>query len=528
MHARFRASSTTIAHLSRTRHTLITCMTTSPAEVTDLLQQLIRNECVNDGTAASGNESRSVDTLTQYLGSSGLDIETYEPIEGRTSLVARIEGTDTNAPTLLLMGHTDVVPANEDHWHRDPFGGELVTNDDGSTHVWGRGAVDMLNLTSSMAVATKQLARSGFRPKGTLVYLAVADEEALGTYGADHLVEHERDAVAADYVITESGGIPIPSPDGLKLPVIVGEKGTAWCRLRVKGTAGHALAALPHRQCPGHGGGGRAQDPRVPAADACSTTCGAASSSPWVIPTSSPRRSCKQEGFVDVCESLPLGMGRQFHACTHTTMAPTIVHGGTKINVIPDTVDVELDIRTLPGQTIDEVYRLLDEAIGDLRDSVDIVHAHDDPSTASPVETPLWDAMSRVTQTFYEGSATVPFLTVGATDARFFRRAGATAYGFGLFSTRAQPRGLRRDVPRRRRARRHRVATALHGAVARTGARPARVVTRRSLRTRRERMGDLVEEVAAGSAVDRDTGDHPCRAAHVHEVDRLVHGGRAR
>jgi acetylornithine deacetylase/succinyl-diaminopimelate desuccinylase-like protein len=129
-------------------------------------------------------------------------------------------------------------------------------------------------------------------------------------------------------------------------------------------------------------------------------------------------------------------MGRQFHACTHTTMAPTIVHGGTKINVIPDAVDIELDIRTLPGQTIDEVYRLLDEAIGDLRDSVDIVHAHDDPSTASPVETPLWDAISRVTQTFYEGSATVPFLTVGATDARFFRRAGATAYGFGLFSTR--------------------------------------------------------------------------------------------
>jgi len=133
---------------------------------------------------------------------------------------------------------------------------------------------------------------------------------------------------------------------------------------------------------------------------------------------------------------LPLGMGRQFHACTHMTMAPTIMHGGSKINVIPDTVDLELDIRTLPGQTVDEVYGLLDEALGDLRGSVDIVHAHDDPSTASPTDTPLWDSLSRVTQTFYEGSATVPFLTVGATDARFFRRVGSTAYGFGLFSTR--------------------------------------------------------------------------------------------
>ena len=132
------------------------------------------------------------------------------------------------------MGHTDVVPVNPDGWRHDPFGGELIDGE-----VWGRGAVDMLNLTASMAVATKRLARDGFRPKGTLVYLAVADEEALGSLGADHLVEHEADAVRADYVITESGGIPIPSPTGLKLPVIVAEKGSHWAQLRVSGTPGH-------------------------------------------------------------------------------------------------------------------------------------------------------------------------------------------------------------------------------------------------------------------------------------------------
>ena len=403
-------------------------------EVTDLLQHLIRNECVNDGTATSGNESRSVDTLSQYLGSTGLEIETYEPVDGRSSLVARIEGSDKNAPTLLLMGHTDVVPANPDHWQRDPFGGDLVKQDDGTTQVWGRGAVDMLNLTASMAVATKHLADSGFRPHGTLVYLAVADEEALGTYGADHLVAHEHDSVAADYVITESGGIPIQGPEGIKLPVIVGEKGTAWCRLRVKGTAGHASQPF------------RTDNALVTAAEVVRRLH--EFRPPTMLhdvwrrfiasigyPAELTEPLLREEGFIEVCESLPLGMARQFHACTHTTMAPTIVHGGSKINVIPDTVDIELDIRTLPGQTIDEVYRLLDEAIGDLHDSVEVVHAHDDPSTASPIETPLWDALSRVTQTFYEGSATVPFLTVGATDARFFRRAGSTAYGFGLFST---------------------------------------------------------------------------------------------
>ena len=68
----------------------------------------------------------------------------------------------------------------------------------------------MLNLTATMAVAFRNLARSGFTPRGTLVYLAVADEENLGTWGAEHLLEHERDAVMADYVVTEAGGFQMP------------------------------------------------------------------------------------------------------------------------------------------------------------------------------------------------------------------------------------------------------------------------------------------------------------------------------
>ena len=213
---------------------------TREGECAELLQQLIRNACVNDGTVGSGGEQRSSDLLRTYLEGSGVEIETYESAPQRSSLVARIEGTDPDAPALLLMGHTDVVPANPEHWRHDPFGGEIIDGE-----IWGRGAVDMLNLTASMAVATKRLARSGFAPRGTLIYLAVADEEAHSTYGAGHLIAHERDAVMADYVITESGGIPLPSPSGLKLPVIVGEKGVFNMRINVRGTAGHG--SQPYR-----------------------------------------------------------------------------------------------------------------------------------------------------------------------------------------------------------------------------------------------------------------------------------------
>jgi acetylornithine deacetylase/succinyl-diaminopimelate desuccinylase-like protein len=400
-------------------------------EVVELLQQLIRNRCVNDGTAGSGHEAASVGTLRSYLGRGGLDVETFEALPGRESLVARIEGSDPSAPTLLLMGHTDVVPVTEESWQRDPFGGELVDGE-----VWGRGAVDMLNLTASMAVAYRHLADSGFRPRGSLVYLAVADEEALGTHGAAFLTSRYPDVVRADYVITESGGIPVPTPGGLRLPVIVGEKGAFWCRIVVRGTPGHASQPL------------RTDNALVKAAEVVKR-----------IDAYRPRARIEEtwrrfvealglpadlaEGLVDpdrvmeVCESLPMvGLARQAHACTHTTFAPTIMHAGTKTNVIPDRVELEVDIRTLPGQTAGDVRAMLDEALGDLAGSVEVESLADDPASTSPADTPLWDSISRVVSGFYPDSQVVPFFMVGATDARFFRRLGATSYGFGLFSQR--------------------------------------------------------------------------------------------
>ncbi len=117
-------------------------------ETTELLQQMIRNACVNDGTPDSGKEVRNADLLTDVLEGSGLDVERFESRPGRSSVVARIEGSDPTAPKLCLMGHTDVVPVSPDGWENDPFGGELI---DGV--VWGRGGIDRLTLTSSMAGA---------------------------------------------------------------------------------------------------------------------------------------------------------------------------------------------------------------------------------------------------------------------------------------------------------------------------------------------------------------------------------------
>jgi acetylornithine deacetylase/succinyl-diaminopimelate desuccinylase-like protein len=292
----------------------------------------------------------------------------------------------------------------------------------------------MLNLTASMAVATRSLAAGGFRPRGTLIYLAVADEEALGTWGAEHLVDREQDAIRADYVITESGGIPLPSPGGTKLPVIVGEKGVHWCKLHIGGTPGHG--SQPYKT----------DNALVTAAEVVRRL---AEFEPAAQIHDVWRRFLESmdypaeliEPLLDpatiggALEALPLGMARQFHACTHTTFAPTILHGGVKTNVIPDSVELDVDIRTLPGQTVQDVAAMLDEALGDLAAQVRVEVTHQDEASASPMDSPLWDVLARSSRAFYQDAATVPYLTVGGTDARFFRRLGITSYGYGLFST---------------------------------------------------------------------------------------------
>jgi len=400
-------------------------------EVTDLLQQLIRNGCVNDGTPGSGGEVRNADLLASYLDGSGADLERYESSPGRDNLVARIEGRDRNAPSLLLMGHTDVVPVNPDHWRRDPFGGELVDGE-----VWGRGAVDMLNETSSMAVAFRRLIDEGFRPSGDLTYFAVADEEALGTWGAKWMLDNEPDAVRADYVLTESGGfeMPLPSTTGTKLPVMVGEKGTDWCLLRIAGTAGHGSMPL------------RTDNALVKAAEVVRRL------NDYRPETRMPEIWKRFVDAADLPEDLrgllldparidefysglpDVGLARYVHACTHTTLAPTVMRAGVKTNVIPDSVELQVDIRTLPGQTGADIEAMLREALGDLSDSVEISALSNDPSSDSAIDTPLWDSIQKVTGALVPGAQMVPFMIVGATDARFFRRAGATAYGAGLFS----------------------------------------------------------------------------------------------
>jgi acetylornithine deacetylase/succinyl-diaminopimelate desuccinylase-like protein len=252
------------------------------------------------------------------------------------------------------------------------------------------------------------------------------------------MIEHELDAVRADYVITESGGfrMPLPSTTGIKLPVMVGEKGTYWCRIRVRGTPGHGSMPL------------RTDNALVKAAEVVRRIAEYQPDTNIIdawkafvqrsdLPPDMAAVLLDPERVRQFAATYPdVGVARMVHAATHTTFAPTVMHAGIKTNVIPDTVELDVDIRTLPGQREQDIRSMLDEALGDLKDAVEVSATSNDPATASAVDTPLWGSLQRVTEKLVPGSTTIPFIIVGATDARFFRRAGMTAYGAGLFSDR--------------------------------------------------------------------------------------------
>jgi acetylornithine deacetylase/succinyl-diaminopimelate desuccinylase-like protein len=401
-------------------------------DTVDLLQTLIRNECVNDGASDSGNETRNADVLQTYVERAGVEIERWGPSPQRQSFVARIPGSDPSAKSLCLMGHTDVVPVNADGWRHDPFGGELIGDE-----IWGRGAVDMLNLTASMAVVFRSFADRGFRPKGDLMFFAVADEEAGSKHGARWVADHHADAIRCDYMLTENGGVH-SGPEGRRsISVNIAEKGVAWRRLRVKGT-------------PGHGSMPFGSDNALVTAAKVVSALAAYRPAPqfhelWrgIIQSlglpAELEMGLLDEASVDAAlAGLPNRNAASFlHACSHTTFSPNVVHtmGRPKTNTIPDVVDLDIDIRTMPGEHTDEVTAHLRAALGDeMFSRLDVEIIMDDPASTSRIDTPLWDALQRAVEVPFPGARLNPEFGVGFTDARIFREMGTVAYGAGLLS----------------------------------------------------------------------------------------------
>ena len=398
-------------------------------QTVDLLGRLVRLGCVNDLTADSGGEERAADLLEDFFAGLPVSIERITPHPGRTSLVVTVEGADPRSvgTPLTLLGHTDVVPVDEAKWTRDPFGAHI--EDD---VMWGRGTVDMLHLTASMAVVTREVARraqGGNPPARSLVFVAAADEEARGGLGVPWIGEHRADALPWDAALSEMGGAHIRGRrGGDSVVVVVGEKGAAQRRLHIRGDAGHGSVPLG----------------RTSAVERLSQVSAALSAARWPTATDEVWASFVRAFEFDLATEASLIHGTyegdytEFgdlaafaHAISHVTVAQTVAHSGGPINVMPSHATLELDIRTLPGVDDDDVDAAIAAALGDLAEHVTIERLLCEDATASSIDTDLYRAIEAALTKRYPGASVVPVLFPGGTDLRVARRRGGIGYGFG-------------------------------------------------------------------------------------------------
>lgn len=405
-----------------------------------LLQELIRNACVNDGDPDSGHEHRSVATLERWFHGSGLSWEVLEPHPGRTSLVATLPGTDPAAPTLLLLSHLDVVPAG-DGWRYDPFAGTLVDD-----VVWGRGALDMLYLTAAYATVIRDIASDGARPRGTLVFAALADEESGGALGARWIQDHRPELLAADAVLGETGGVPLVSDGRVRgVTVTVGEKGIAARRLIATGIPRHASTPF---------GADNAILTAAEAAIRIAAFAGRAEIDDlwprYVAELDVPealRAALLDPERIDAALPELGALSGLAHALTHTTYSPDLIGGGDKINVVPQHAYLDIDIRSLPGTGPAEIDAQLRSALGPLADRLEILPLGEDaPAGRSPLDSALYTALDAAVSATHPGARAVPVIAPGGSDGRYFRERDIPVYGFSVLSSRWDQADFRRLV----------------------------------------------------------------------------------
>lgn len=389
-----------------------------PAE---LLQNLIRFDTTNP----PGNEAACVGYIAEHCRSLGIKTQLYAKNPDRPNLVARIEGEGRAAP-LLLYGHVDVVSTANQDWTHPPFSGDMA---DGM--IWGRGALDMKGGVAMMTAAFLRAKAEGLPMPGDVIMCIVSDEEAGGGDGAKFMVENHPELFAGvKYAIGEFGGFPVYLGGRKFFAIQVSEKSSCRTKVVFRGPAGHgsmprrspdnatyklakALEALNSYRLPVH-----------------------------ITPAAKNMISAIADGLGgDMGQTLrqlldPLhtdavldelgDLGRQFDAILHNTASPNILRGGDKINVIPGQVEIEIDMRVVPGFDPLEAMSEIRALVGEWGEVELMSHS----AGKGYLDMGLFDTLADVLLDGQEEARAMPFLVSGGTDGRYFSDLNIQTYGY--------------------------------------------------------------------------------------------------
>lgn len=398
-------------------------------EAVSWLQEYLRINTVNP----PGNETAGAEFFARIFEAEGIEYEMAESAPGRGNIWARIEGGDE--PGIVLLHHIDVVPADERFWTTDPLSGDLRGG-----YLYGRGALDTKTSGILHLAAFLALARTETPLNRDVIFMATADEEAGGFFGAGWLVENRPELFEnVGFLLNEGGGGS--DVDGtVNFGLEVTQKVPYWLRLTATGEPGHGsrplisyastemIAALERFRL--HQFEARV----IPAVDVHLSGIADRHPEPW------------KSRFADMAAHVgDPGVMREFqiydpglHALTRNTCSITRFEGSNKINVVSPEVAAEIDCRLLPDQDPDvwlaEVRSVLGPEI-----EVEVLMGF--TPAVSSTDTELYRTVRDVTLEEFPDAGFVPQVVGGFTDSHFFRDLDITSYGYTATATPAEDAG---------------------------------------------------------------------------------------
>ena len=390
------------------------------------LQRMIRIDTVNP----PGNELAVAQYLVGVLSADRIETHLFEPAQGRAALVARLAGDGTRRP-VIIMAHMDVVGVERANWTVDPFGGETAGG-----YLYGRGAIDDKGMLAAnlqtMLLLKRHVIDVGARLKRDVIFVANSDEEAGGEFGMGWLVDNHRELIDAEFVLNEGGRTRVVRGKPLYVAVQNTEKVPHGVTVTAHGPGGHAAVPLAGNAVFRLGRAlaaiGKHQEP-VRLTPSTREFFGQLA---IVWPDATERRAMHDVASRDRRRVLRgarvLAMTPVFNAILRTGISATVVGGGIRSNVIPTEATALLNIRTLPGESIDAVVSRLRRVIDDPRVEVAITQRGED-APASDFASPMFAAIAETVKELAPDMVTVPYMSTGATDSARLRRLGMQAYG---------------------------------------------------------------------------------------------------
>jgi len=389
------------------------------------LPELIRLDTINP----PGNETRVARYLKQVADHEGIAAELLGDDPARLNFVARLHGTGKKRP-LLLIAHSDVVPADRSQWSVDPL---AAVEKDG--YIYGRGAEDDKQLLAAELAVIVDLHRRKVVLDRDIILLSEADEEA-GSQGAIWMVEHAWAKIDAEFALNEYSYI-LPTASGVPVfQIQTAEKVPTRFKLTAHGTAGHG--SLPRDDNPvEHLARAiyRLSQADEPVALNATTRAylkamGNLPDYAWVSPL-----LAKLEDPATASRTADEIRKRdpEIHAMLRTTVSATMLSAGTKINVIPNSAEAQLDGRRLPTETREEVFERFRRIIDDPAVSIEATSSQQPSTEPSSLTSPLYLAMEKVFRATAPNALVVPFLMRGTTDGAYLRAKGMAVYGVPLF-----------------------------------------------------------------------------------------------